>query len=1812
MTTGQDARRTPPLSLWRRSFTGAALWLLLWLTGLPVAHAAVAQLGSPTSLYQSTAGASHSLGSVTVPAGNQRVLIVTASHTGYVDVASVSFGGTAMTKAVERDDGSVAVDSVWFLALGNSASSTSGNVVAQFAMPTTTTATPPRESFLSATTFSGVDQATPISATNAANNPGGANLGSSLTLASAAGDLALDLFDGFRSTGAVTPSVVAGQTLLTSGGGAITGTSPGQSGYRVSTKPGAAPNVTLGWTSNAEAMIHVAVNLRASASVPVSAPTVAAPTATAVTPNSATLGGNVTADGGATITGRGVVYAPTAANSDPLIGGASVTNLTTAGTTGVFTLNASGLTPNTAYSFKAYATNASGTGYTNVGTFTTQSLPTLTLTKLSIGGVGSFDFTGSNGWSSQSITTTTAGVGVTGMTQTLAAAGTSTTITETVPPGFILTGVTCTGLGNGGSATLSGNTLTLDAAATVPGANIACTFTNTKLPTLRLTKVSNGGVGTFTFTGNNGWSSQSITTTTAGAGVAGLTQTLAAAGASTTITETVPPGFILTGVSCTGLGSGGTATLSGNAVILNSSATAAGSNIACTFTNAKLPTLTLIKVSNGGVGTFDFAGTNGLSLQSITTLTPGVGVSGATQTLAAAATVTFITENVPPAFALTAVSCTGLGSGSVTRSGNLVALDTFATVPGANIVCTFTNTAVNPPTVSTPTVTDVTTNSATLGGNVTADGGGLISARGIVLSPTATNNDPLIGGPGVTNLTTSGTTGVFTLNATGLTPSTAYSFKAYATNGAGTVYTSVGSFTTCGAIVVSNGNDSGAGSLRQAIADACAGSTITFASGVTASNLTTAELVIDKNLTINGGTGVTVTRVAGSPNFRIFRIASGTVAISGLTISNGNTTDFGGGIRNSGALTLTDCVITGNSALTGFGGGIFSQAPMVIDGCTISGNQAGNAGGLFHGFNTLTLRNTTVSNNTTEFQGGGVSIQDATATLANCTISGNRSNSSQAAISHLVSSRPASLLTITNCTVTDNVGAAQGFGGIWTGYFTETPGRTLVTQLSNTLVSNNFPDNFTTTTGTANIRVPTPNPFLTSLGHNLDSDGSSGFVNGSNGDLVGTVATPINALLAPLGSFGGRTQTHALLPGSPAVNAGSNAVCAAAPVGGLDQRGIARPQLSSCDIGAFESRGYTLAIEGGNNQVTGPGLAFAQPLAVRVAPVAAGEPVAGGAVSFTAPGSGASATLASNPASINVSGVASTLATANASTGSYTVSATANGASAGVDFALRNAAATVSVNDVTVVEGDTGSVNAVFTVTRSNRDTAFSVNVATAAGTATSGTDFTAVSETLSFAAGPSEPLSQTVTVPVIGDRIDEANEQYTVSLSGLVQTAGTTTIGTATGIGTITDDDVAGITVTPTAGLTTTEAGGTATFTVVLNTQPTADVSIGLSSNDATEGTVSPTSLSFTTANWNVARTVTVTGVDDVIVDGNIGYTILTAAATSTDPNYAGLDPANVGVSNTDNDEAGVILVESGGATTVTEGGATDTYTLVLTSQPTANVVIAVNPNAQLTTAPTSVTFTAANWNVAQTVTVSAVDDAVAEGSHSGTVSHAVTSGDAGYNGQTVAGVTATITDNDNAGVVVTPSGGNTAVAEGGATDSYTLVLTSQPTANVVVAITPNAQLTTAPTSVTFTSANWNVAQTVTLSAVDDAVAEGSHSGSVAHAVSSADASYNGIDVVGVTATITDNDNAGVTVTQSGGNTAVTEGGATDTYTLVLTSQPTANVAVAITPNAQLTTAPTSVIFTSANWNVAQTVTVSAVDDAVAEGSHSGSVAHT
>jgi len=157
---------------------------------------------------------------------------------------------------------------------------------------------------------------------------------------------------------------------------------------------------------------------------------------------------------------------------------------------------------------------------------------------------------------------------------------------------------------------------------------------------------------------------------------------------------------------------------------------------------------------------------------------------------------------------------------------------------------------------------------------------------------------------------------------------------------------------------------------------------------------------------------------------------------------------------------------------------------------------------------------------------------------------------------------------------------------------------------------------------------------------------------------------------------------------------------------------------------------------------------------------------------------------------------------------------------------------------------------------------------------------------------------------------VDPTAVQFSFTFAAGPVTAGDAITATATDAGGNTSEfsanafastSLPGITVTPTSGLVTDEDGGAATFTVVLDSQPGADVTIALASSNTAEGTVAPAPLVFTSANWNVAQTVTVTGVADFLTDGDIAYAIVLDPATSADAGYNGLDPADVSVTNLD-----------------------------------------------------------------------------------------------------------------------------------------------------------------------------------------------------------------------------------------------------------------------------------------------------------------------
>ncbi len=444
---------------------------------------------------------------------------------------------------------------------------------------------------------------------------------------------------------------------------------------------------------------------------------------------------------------------------------------------------------------------------------------------------------------------------------------------------------------------------------------------------------------------------------------------------------------------------------------------------------------------------------------------------------------------------------------------------------------------------------------------------------------------------------------------------------------------------------------------------------------------------------------------------------------------------------------------------------------------------------------------------------------------------------------------------------------------------------------------------------------------------------------------------------------------------------------------------------------------------------------------------------------------------------------------------------------------------TTNTTDNSATEGgDTGAFTVVL-------NTAPSANVTVTIGT----------SPQCTFASTPALPLTfttsnwsaaQTVTVTAIDDALDDGN----LACSPTVTSTSTDTNYNATGTSptiTAVDNDTAGLTVVESSGTTSVdEAGGaglTDTFTVVLNAEPTATITVVVASADTTEGTVN-TPLTFTTGNWNVAQTVTLTRVDDFIVDGNIGYNI--TLNPSGDTAYDLLSNSVVSATTTDDDTSGLTVVESGGTTSVDEAGGaglTDTFTVVLNAEPTATITVVVTSGDTTEgTVNTPLTFTTGNWNVAQTVTLTRVDDFIVDGN----IGYNITlnpSGDTAYDLLSNSTVSATTTDDDTSGLTVSTAA--VTATEGGATGSFTVVLNSEPAAAVTVTIGTTAQCSFS-TLVDFTSANWSTPQTVTVTAIDDALDDGNLACVPTIEAASTDPIYDPLS--GTPPTITANDNDG------------------------------------------------------------------------------------
>ena len=218
----------------------------------------------------------------------------------------------------------------------------------------------------------------------------------------------------------------------------------------------------------------------------------------------------------------------------------------------------------------------------------------------------------------------------------------------------------------------------------------------------------------------------------------------------------------------------------------------------------------------------------------------------------------------------------------------------------------------------------------------------------------------------------------------------------------------------------------------------------------------------------------------------------------------------------------------------------------------------------------------------------------------------------------------------------------------------------------------------------------------------------------------------------------------------------------------------------------------------------------------------------------------------------------------------------------------------------------------------------------------------------------------------------------------------------------TIVNDDVPAIKPVPDSGLVTDENGTTDEFTVVLTTIPTDAVAIAVSSSLPAEATVSPTVLDFTVDNWDTPQTVTVTGGNDLVADGDIAYNIILNPAASAAAEYAALPSVLVSGTNFDNDIAGYIITPSVSLLT-TEGGVAQKVQVSLRSRPTAIVTLNLSNSdpTEGNLSTTSIIIEPSPWpQPAKEFTVTGVDDILVDGNIPYSITITASSSDTNYSG--------------------------------------------------------------------------------------------------------------------------------------------------------------------------------------------------------------------
>jgi beta-glucanase (GH16 family) len=357
-------------------------------------------------------------------------------------------------------------------------------------------------------------------------------------------------------------------------------------------------------------------------------------------------------------------------------------------------------------------------------------------------------------------------------------------------------------------------------------------------------------------------------------------------------------------------------------------------------------------------------------------------------------------------------------------------------------------------------------------------------------------------------------------------------------------------------ITVTNLDDSGDGSLRQALEDIAIGGTITFDPGLAGGTLalTSGPLVPSNNVTIDASDAPGLILSGGGIDRVLIVDAGSTVNLAHLTVADGYGWQLAGGILNNGVLTLDHVTVTGNTMATDAGdfwqggGGIYNgegSTLNLIDSSVVDNTADWSGGGIYAFFNTnTTIERSTISGNVSNDTGGGIRML-GNATIVNSTLSGNQATGWYGgAVFHTDG-----VMDIVNSTVVGNIGPDWAPAAIFVGTFTEA---SATINLANSIVANNqWIGCFVGYFGAGTVA-------LNSGGHNVASDDTCNLTGA--GDQPNT-----DPLLGPLADNGGPTLTYALLTGSPAIDAADDSICPA-----VDQRSVTRPQGAACDIGSYE------------------------------------------------------------------------------------------------------------------------------------------------------------------------------------------------------------------------------------------------------------------------------------------------------------------------------------------------------------------------------------------------------------------------------------------------------------------------------------------------------------------------------------------------------------------------------------------------------------------------------------------------------------------